>query len=542
VIGVVATAADLQVAEEFFELFKTPWEPAQTSRRYTAILSTGGHLPDGIVADVVLAYGSSEQAIDDEAGIKVERIEGESELAWKDLTIPIHSCVARFDGRLGPGLVTCAGQSADYLHASGGRVVRRIGYDLFREVNSLLTVGQPAADASIPTLELHIALLRQMLLKSGIAFVEIPPRPHGYDFICCLTHDVDFFGIRRHKFDRTLAGFVARASIGTLVDIFRGRRTLTQGARNWAALLSLPFVFLRLVPDLWHPFEDYDRAESGRRSTFFLVPFKGRPGISPDGEVVAHRAVAYQISEIGDEVRALRPRGHETAVHGIDAWRDAAAGRAELAELTSVTGQREAGVRMHWLYLAADSPTRLEAAGFRYDSSWGYNEAVGFRAGTSQVFRLPGTQSLMELPMAIMDSAMFFPGRMDLARDDAFRLCEDILRHTTQFGGTLVVNWHDRSLVPERLWDEFYRDLLRELETNGRALFTTAGEAVDWFRWRRSIHFTELTGCQTGYEVWSASRYEVAPAVVQVHRPSTTSRGSVEELRFEGREPLRLEL
>ena len=59
-----------------------------------------------------------------------------------------------------------------------------------------------------PTLELHIALLRHLLLQSGVSFVEIPPRPGDYDFICCLTHDVDFFGIRRHKWDRTLAGFV----------------------------------------------------------------------------------------------------------------------------------------------------------------------------------------------------------------------------------------------------------------------------------------------------------------------------------------------
>jgi hypothetical protein len=195
---------------------------------------------------------------------------------------------------------------------------------------------------------------------------------------------------------------------------------------------------------------------------------------------------------------------------------------------------------MHWLYFSADSPARLEAAGFGYDSSWGYNETVGFRAGTSQVFRLAGTQSLMELPMTIMDSAMFFPGRMDLARDDAFRLCEGIVRHAKQFGGTLVVNWHDRSLVPERLWDAFYKELLTELDRNGRAMFTTAGEAVDWFRWRRSIRFAEVSGYQTAWEV-SAPRSTVAPAIVQIHRPSTTG-GSIEERRFGGPEPLRLEL
>ena len=41
---------------------------------------------------------------------------------------------------------------------------------------------------------------------------------------------------------------------------------------------------------------------------------------------------------------------------------------------------------MHWLYFGDDSPKTLEAAGFDYDSTCGYNDAVGYRAGTSQVF------------------------------------------------------------------------------------------------------------------------------------------------------------
>ena len=43
------------------------------------------------------------------------------------------------------------------------------------------------------------------------------------------------------------------------------------------------------------------------------------------------------------------------------------------------------------LFLLPESPRQLEAAGFDYDSTWGYNNAVGYRPGTSQVFRLPET-------------------------------------------------------------------------------------------------------------------------------------------------------
>ena len=66
-------------------------------------------------------------------------------------------------------------------------MVRRIGYDLFGEVRTLLENGQPATQASVPTLDLHIALLRRLLLDANVPFVEIPARPDGYHFSLVLS-------------------------------------------------------------------------------------------------------------------------------------------------------------------------------------------------------------------------------------------------------------------------------------------------------------------------------------------------------------------
>jgi hypothetical protein len=353
---------------------------------------------------------------------------------------------------------------------------------------------------------------------------------------------VDFFGIRRHKFDRTLAGFVARASIKTMADVVRGRQPLEQAARNWKALLSLPLVFLKLAPDFWRPFDDYARAEEGFPSTFFLVPFKGRPGTAPDGTVDAARAVPYEVSEIRQEMGEAAARGSELAVHGIDAWRNSDAGRAEMQQLTSITGRQTAGVRMHWLYLAADSPRRLEAAGFDYDSTWGYNDAVGYRAGTSQVFQLAESARLMELPLSIMDSALFYRSRMNRSHADALQDCGQVVANARRFGGTVVINWHDRSLAPERLWDRFYRKLLDEVGKGGRTWFTTAGGAVDWFRWRRSLRFTSDTNSRSVTVQASPSQSAGPAALIQIHRPAGGREAAVEEIRFDGREGITLEL
>jgi hypothetical protein len=199
-------------------------------------------------------------------------------------------------------------------------------------------------------------------------------------------------------------------------------------------------------------------------------------------------------------------------------------------------------VRMHWLYFDADSPRRLEAAGFDYDSTCGYNDAVGYRAGTSQVFRWPTSDTLLELPLSIMDSALFFAARMGLTQAQALQLCKPIVANAKRFGGTLVINWHDRSLAPERLWGGFYRQLLDEAVRGSRVWFASAGDAVDWFRWRRSIQFTWDSTSRNVTVAATAPRAAIPAGTIQVHRPSLTSNATVEQLCFDGREPLRLTL
>jgi hypothetical protein len=143
---------------------------------------------------------------------------------------------------------------------------------------------------------------------------------------------------------------------------------------------------------------------------------------------------------------------------------------------------------MHWLYSDEESPAVLEEANFSYDSTVGYNETVGYRAGTSQVFKPLGAKRLLELPLHVMDTALFYPDYLDLTDDQAAAWLAPFLEYGVLYGGVLTVNWHDRSIAPERLWDSFYVRLLGELTQKG-ALFCTASQAVSWFQMRRSAVF-----------------------------------------------------
>lgn len=487
-LGVVVDSHDLGVAAEFFELFKIPWEPAVPGRPYRVVLSAI-EPPPAIQTQVMLEYGSAERALDVQAGASPSTSNGPIDLDFDGARIPLYEGVTVFRSGRDGGFLTSRGASVTLRRPGPRRMTWRVGYDLFQETRRLLSTGQPAANAEVPTLELHIAVLRRLLVDSDVTFVEVLPRPLGYDFSCCLTHDLDFFGIRRHGLDRTTAGFVSRASLGTLIDWVRGRRTTSEALKNWRALASLPFVHLGFARDFWHPVADYAQADGGHPSTYFVVPVKGRPGVSPDGSVRRRRAVRYQASEVGHALRQAAAQGSEVALHGIDAWRDGEAGRIEKAEVATLTGQARIGVRMHWLYFDQRSPQELDSAGFDYDSTCGYNDAVGYRAGTSQAFRFPSAHRLMELPLAIMDTALLFRGRMNLDRSQALQRCYAVVETMRRLGGTLVINWHDRSLAPERQWGQLYADLLHEVATRHRVWFATVGDVVEWYRWRRSIRF-----------------------------------------------------
>jgi hypothetical protein len=241
--------------------------------------------------------------------------------------------------------------------------------------------------------------------------------------------------------------------------------------------------------DFWREFDDrYLELEKGLRSTFFVIPFKNCSGKNSQGPAPKFRAARYDAQDIADSIQKLLTAGCEVGLHGIDGWLDSSRGREELEEIRRLTGASEIGVRMHWLYYDQQSPLALEKAGAAYDSTIGYNETVGYRAGTTQGYKPLEASHLLELPLHVMDTALFYPPYLDLSPRQARILVGRMLDNAVRFGGCITINWHDRSIAPERLWGACYRDLVQDLKSRG-AWFSTAGQAISWFRKRRSVVF-----------------------------------------------------
>lgn len=525
-IGVVIHPDRREIVQEFFELFKTPWEFVGDGRSYAVVLAVGDP-PVTVNAPLVLHYATGGREEDQKAGVRVSPVATNALLEHAGRQIPLYGECVTFSGGQGIGInEATSGLPAAYLARRGEQLTVRLGFDLFAEIQFLLSHGQPANHARMPSLELHIALLRDMILGASIPLVELPPIPAGHRFMVCLTHDVDHPVMRRHFCDHTMFGFLFRAVAGSVANVARGRATLLQLLRNWATALTLPLVYLGWLKDTWFGFDRYLEVEQGLGSTFYVIPWSGRPGLLPPGNAPARRAARYELSDVAPHLEKFRQAGCEVGTHGIDAWTDSERGREERGRLAQYSDACETGVRMHWLYFGGKSPQVLEQGGFTYDSSFGYNNTVGFRAGTLQAFKPPGVTHLLELPLAVMDTALFYPSYLNLSPRAARTVVDDVVNVAERFGGALTVNWHDRSLAPERQWDRFYLDLLTDLKRRN-AWFPTAARAVTWFRNRRAVRFERVVGRAQVIRVNAAadSRPAGVPGVtVRIHRPRAGAR------------------
>lgn len=500
-IGVIVDSREHLVVQEFFELFKTPWEFYHADSEYDVLIIASSSVVRAAPARLVIQYASV-KTMEDGEGDAEEQVAHRT-LSYKEWRVPLYGASTTFQGSSTAFLLESnTARPTGYKTTILGRPYVRIGYDLFQEIRALLTHGQPIDHASIPTVELHIALLRDLIVESGVLLVEIPPVPAGHAYIASLTHDVDHPGIRFHKWDHTTWGFLYRAIVGTLVDLVKGRVPLRHLFTNWVAAAKLPLVYLGLAKDSWSEFDRYCDMEKGLGSTYFVLPFKGEPGLTVSGKAPGTRASGYGVENIEGTLRKISSSGQEIGLHGIDAWLDAEKGLEEKAKISKVTGEDTLGVRMHWLYYNDNSPSILELVGFEYDSTVGYNQTVGYRSGTTQVYKPLQVQRLLELPLHVMDTALFYPRYLNYTKSEAMKRVVEMVDVACQFGGVMTINWHDRSIAPERLWGECYRDVLVALQQTG-AWRTSAGHTVSWFQNRRAVTFKRS---EHGIEILQAKR------------------------------------
>jgi hypothetical protein len=302
-----------------------------------------------------------------------------------------------------------------------------------------------------------------------------PPRWRGARFAVALTHDVDV------PWRWTRIG--ARGAAARLKSHVRARRG-RPAAREARALAALPLHRLRGTDPNWR-FDALlaEERARGSSSTFFLLAGHADPHDGPSPETYER----------------LRPRLVETIVAGggevgLHGTYRAAADPALLAgeaEVLRGLGAEVRGQRYHYLRVDPHANlAALPALGLRYDSTLGFPDAPGFRAGIAQPFRpwdltAERPLDLVEIPLAAMDVTLGEDRYLGLAVHEAENRLLALLDRAAEDGGGFAVLWHTDRFDPgtARGWDRLYTRFLDAVRERGGVCLSAgelAAEAAAW--------------------------------------------------------------
>jgi peptidoglycan/xylan/chitin deacetylase (PgdA/CDA1 family) len=259
-------------------------------------------------------------------------------------------------------------------------------------------------------------------------------------------------------------GGLLAAARKTAIGIALRPRSLDARRRRREARAYLADV--RAHRDTAYPIEDMVAAERehGWRSTCYYLVRHVHPLDGPGEEYVRRLPAA---------VEAARQRGLEVGLHASYTARERPGAIAEEADrFAGFTGERPRGLRHHYLRSdAAALAGELRLAGIEYDTSIGWAERPGARAGTPYPYRLwdaelaaPGG---LELPLFVMDRTLERYLRLDA--DAALAATVAALEPVAAAGGACAVLWHPPGHHPALSggYDATYRRLLAWIADRG---------------------------------------------------------------------------
>lgn len=303
-------------------------------------------------------------------------------------------------------------------------------------------------------------------LKNG---GQKPNWPDGKPFSVCLTHDVDM--ISRYSWKESLK--IRRAQCANANSTFEATRTF----------LGLGIDVLRHYSNIKDPLHCYERwveveKEVGVRSTFFFWP--GLNGVRrrhyTDCTYKLSDSVVFdnQKCTVWEMMQEIDRQGWEVGLHSSwYSFDDADELKHQKETLEKVLGHEIFSIRQHFLHCDIRITPRAQCeAGFKYDSTLGFNDNLGFRFGTCYPWHLYDLKagkelSIIEVPLIVQDGAMLNPTKgMRLDEDTAFQYVVQITEAVEEVGGILTLSWHPNQIIQSDWWNLYCRTLNYLTEKN----------------------------------------------------------------------------
>lgn len=255
--------------------------------------------------------------------------------------------------------------------------------------------------------------------------------PDGENFAVCLTHDVD----RVKKTYQAITHFLMDGRAYHLTSIFS---------------TSNPYWTFDKIMEI--------EEKHNVRSTFFFLNESKRLNLfKPSTYKLTLGRYNIHNQKIIEVIKKLNKDGWEIGVHGsYDSYQNKDLILREKNELEGILGKPVLGIRQHYLNLDIPNTWELQReVGFKYDSSFGFRNRIGFRGNKIRPFR-PFDDEFLEIPLTIMDGPLF---KSSKGIYTAWRKCENLLKYIEKKKGLLTVLWHT-----DRFNDREYPNQMRVYE------------------------------------------------------------------------------
>ena len=206
------------------------------------------------------------------------------------------------------------------------------------------------------------------------------------------------------------------------------------------------------------------------------------------------RRFRYDIEDLENERGSIADNGWEVGLHGgYYAYDNLEEMKKEKERLENVLGKDVIGYRNHYLrFKVPDTWELLAKAGFKYDTTFGYGDIVGFRNGMCHPFKPFNLNSakeidILEIPLIIMDGALF--GSVKSFKE-AWETTKRLIDTVEKYNGVITLLWHSNNFncAFKDSWVKFYIKILEYCyEKNA---WMTSGEEI--YKWWRDRHDSYL--------------------------------------------------
>jgi peptidoglycan/xylan/chitin deacetylase (PgdA/CDA1 family) len=333
----------------------------------------------------------------------------------------------------------------------------------------------PAAASTLAAgaapLDAIVLALREAATALGVE--PAPGYPGGARFAVALTHDIDT------PWRWSLKGL--RGAGARLKSALAAGDSETVRVEASGLMRAPVHRLLGTDPNWSHGRFAASEQRHGFRSTCFVLAAHRDPH---DG--AAADAYAARRARLVSELDAL---GLEVGLHAsYTCLADERLVASERAVLAGLLGGPIAGNRHHYLRLPwHEGIHTLDRLGFSYDTTLGYAERPGPRAGLSFPFRpwdiaTGAPMRILELPLVLMDATLAEERYLGLSPEAAWGEVERILDHLHDVGGCASVLWHNDRFDPVygRGWDRLYDRLLDGIAARGGHADTAGALAAHW--------------------------------------------------------------